>query len=474
MDKTSDICVIGGGPAGSTMAARLAEFGWQVCLVERAVFPRRHVGESLTPGVVPLLATTGVAPAVEQAGYPRAFRVSVCWDGEQERLDPQGQGLLVDRGHFDRLLLNHARDRGVQVFQPASVKQWRRRPDGWTLVVGQEGHSAELKVRFLVDASGRVGLLRRRRCRTGPPTLALYAYWSGAKLPSHPRIEAADHAWYWGVPLPGDLHNTLVFLDPRHFRARPGSPEKKFGELLAASSLLPAGVDARAVGGLQLSDATPYLDEECVTDDSIQVGDAALALDPLSSSGVQKAIQSSLAGSVVVNTLLRRPQARDLARRFYQESLAATSLRHRHWARSHYARAAASRNTPFWQERAETGPRPDSWPLPLPAPPPPDVPLQWSPHTSIVEVPCVVDQFVEMRAAIASPFLGSPVAYLGGCELAPLLGRLRPGSTLREWVDSWKTLVPPHQRMAIAEWITSRGLVVSGAKATVKAEGTAG
>ena len=74
---------------------------------------------------------------------------------------------------------------------------------------------------------------------------------------------------------------------------------------------------------------------------------------------MQKAIQSSLSGASVVNTLLQRPEQRDLARRFYRESLAEASVRHRDWARGHYARVASSRPTRFWQERAEAAPPPE-------------------------------------------------------------------------------------------------------------------
>ena len=156
-----------------------------------------------------------------------------------------------------------------------------------------------------------------------------------------------------------------------------------------------------------------------MTEDSIKVGDAALALDPLSSSGVQKAIQSALAGSVVVNTLLQRPRAQALARQFYRESLSEASTRHRAWARGHYAQVAASRTARFWRERAAAASSPDTAPPGAEATVPPDAPLRLSPAVDIVELPCVVDRFIEERPAVRAPSLGAPVAYLGDLELAP-------------------------------------------------------
>ena len=472
MIATTDICIIGGGPAGCVLGARLAQFGLGVCLVERAEFPRRHLGESLSPGVLPLLASIGAGPAIEAAGYPRVRRVSVRWQEEREREDPDGQGMLVDRGHFDRLLLEHARDCGLRILQPATVEKLERRAGGWSVGVWAEGRMTELEARLVADASGRAGVLPRRRCRTGPPTLALHAYWMGQGLPEHPRIEAGAAEWFWGVPLSDGAYNTLVFLDPRDLRAMQGTLTARFHKLMAASSLLPSGVDASLVGRIQAAEATPYLDEECVTEDSIKVGDTALALDPISSSGVQKAIQSALAGSAVVNTLLRRPRAQALARQFYRESLNEASTRHRAWARAKYAQVAASRTARFWRERAEAATLPDAAPLGAEATVPPDATLQLSPRVEIVELPCVVDRFIEARPAVRHPSLAAPVAYLGEEELAPLLRCVRSGMTPRDLVRSWMPRVPPRRGLAIAQWLVSRGLLVSYADARVALEGS--
>ena len=300
----TNVCVVGGGPAGSTLAAQLAALGHRVVLVERAEFPRRHLGESLTPGVRLLLESIGAGDVLEKTGALAVESVLVNWDGEiRERTDPEAKGVLVDRGRFDAELLKRARVAGVQVLHPAIFRDSLRLAEGWRITVERGGETITVSARFLADASGRTFATRGQKRRTGARTIAFYAYWQGSDLPKQPRIEAGSDAWYWGVPIPDGTYNTLVFVDPRTY-----APQQ-FHELVARSGLLEGCRDIHLVSPIQTADATPYIDEECVTHHSIKVGDAALSIDPLSSSGVQKAIQSALSGAVVVNTLIRKPES---------------------------------------------------------------------------------------------------------------------------------------------------------------------
>lgn len=460
MRITTDVCIIGGGPAGSVLGARLAQFGLRVCLVERATFPRPHLGESLSPGVLPLLKSIGAGSAIEGAGYPRVHQVKLNWGTARQWQDPDGQGLLVDRGHFDALLLDHARACSVRVLQPANLVAWERRDAGWLLRVRSEGRWIELEALVLADASGRAGALGRRRRRTGPKTLALHGYWKGDGLPVHPRIEAGANAWFWGVPLRSGVYNTLVFMDPRDLRAMGGSLRDKFHAMLATSTLLPSGCSPKRCGPIQASDATPYVDEDCVTGDSIKVGEAGMAFDPLASSGVQRAIQSALLGSVVVNTLIHRPRLHDLAQRFYHDNLAEASDRHRSWAKGYYAQVASTQATRFWRERGDPADLAAVSPPHLALPAPPDTPLDLSANVEIVELPCVLDRFIEARPAVRHPSLSSPVAFLGDVELVPLLRCVRGGMTSPELLRSWMPRVPPDKGLAIAHWLMERGLLV--------------
>jgi len=458
---SADVAVIGAGPAGSVFAARMAALGFDVCLIERARFPRAHLGESLSPGLLPMLSAVGLAEAVGRAGFRRVYDVRSSWEGtETTRHDPRGQGLLVDRGAFDAALLEAAVARGVRLLQPALARVHARGPEGWLLHVDGGGETVELSCGFLGDASGRAARLGGARRNMGPRTLALHGYWSGPRLPEQPRIEAGPQAWYWGVPLPDGRYNTLVFVDAARVRDEPAlSLEARLRTWLAASALGQGLQDATLRGPVRATDATPYLYEDCVGARHVRLGDAALALDPLSSSGVQKAVQTALSASIVANTLLRRPQEGAGARRYYQDNLADAADRHRRWAQGHYA--AAQRRDAFWSARAAPAAAEVAVPAAVrpPLQPPDDVPLRLSHDCQWEQLPCLGAEFVESKPALRHPGVEGPVAYLGGHELAPLLRAVRPGMTSHQLASRWSPPLPFDAGLSIARWLAARGVL---------------
>ena len=343
----TDVCVVGGGPAGSTLAAQLAALDHRVVLVERAEFPRRHLGESLTPGVRPLLESIGVGDVFEKTGALAVESVLVNWDGElRERADPDANGMLVDRGRFDALLVKHVRAAGVQVLQPATFRDCVSSAEGWRITVKRGGETILIRARFLADASGRAYATRGRKRRTGARTIALYAYWQGSGLPKRPRIEAVADAWYWGVPIPGGTYNTLIFVDPRTY-----APER-FQELVAQSGLLEGCRDICLVSPVQAADATPYIDEESVTRSQHQ-GWRCGAFDR--SAVVERSAEGDPDRALRLGSgehTFAKAGISDAAIEFYRSSLADASERHSNWAAEYYSAAAATRSAEFWRQRA--------------------------------------------------------------------------------------------------------------------------
>ena len=458
----SVVGVVGGGPAGATFAARMAELGHDVWLAERARFPRRHLGEALTPGVLPLLEVTGARAAIEAAGFRSVPRVHVTWEmGPQVREDPRQQGLIVDRGSFDRVLLDRAKALGVRVLQPAIVREHHWDCNRWNVRIDADDGACTFVADFVADATGRASGRSTSRRWTGAATLALHAYWQGHDLPDEPTIEAGEEAWYWGVPLPDGTHNILVFADARTVRAQGGSLAERFRALLARSTLL-AGDDAMLAGPVEAINATPYLDGESATPTQLKVGDAALALEPLSSSGVQKAIQGALSAAIVANTLLRRPENTDAALQFYRTNLAEASDRHCLWAARHYGRIATRGGGVFWQDRAKAEPDASSelQRVPVDSASLRSRPVALSSDVQFVDQPCIDDRFVTLQPAIRHPALDGTIAYVGGHALAPLLRGLPPGLTPLQIARSWADRVPVDRGLAIAGWMIERGLLV--------------
>ena len=477
------VCVIGAGPAGSVFASRMAQLGHGVTLVERLAFPRTTLGESLSPGVLPLLEMIGAREEVEAAGFTRVRTVSTTWDGElRQRDDPAEGGRLVDRGRFDALLLDRARGLGVRVLQPATVRERRFAGGRWWLRADGNGGVEQIEADFLADASGRRGALPAHRARDPISTIALYAYWRGTALPAQPRIDAGADAWYWGVPLPDGRYNTLVFLDASTVRQnRDRSLEGLFRAYLDRSGLMRGCAGAQLDTAVHAIDATPYVADECVSTSGIKVGDAALALDPLSSSGVQKAVQTALAGAIVANTLLRRPESAAMAMRFYRTTIDEAAARHRAWAASHYAVVAARQGGSFWLDRAGV-PAASGSTRHVAAGSSQNVASGFSrkndsaedvasafrrqdscllsASVAFVDVPCIEGEFVTTRTAVHHPGLDEPLAYLAGWELWPLLKRIQAGMTPTDIVQAWSDRVPLRSAFAIVAWLLDHELLV--------------
>ncbi|HEV7808538.1 MAG TPA: tryptophan 7-halogenase [Solirubrobacteraceae bacterium] len=451
----AEVCVVGGGPAGASIAARLAALGHEVVLVERAAFPREHVGESLNPGVWPLLDVLGVGEV------PRLRPTSrVRWGGV-ERVRAAGEGgATVDRGAFDALLLRHAAACGVDV-RTSTAMSPARSADGWQLALREA--AGGLRATFLVDASGRRRLLGGGRRRSSPRMLCLHARWRGAPA-DETLVEQRPDCWLWGAPLPDGTFRAMAFVDSGRLRergiARAGMPAH-YLSLLAGSQLMAALARAGAIAGrVGACDATCFVSRRVIDERSVRVGEAAFAIDPLSSSGVQVAIQTALAAATAVHTILasEREREREPAIEFYAEQVRHAAARHGRLAAGFYAQGEGE--SAFWRAREGE-----------PAPPArhpgrsalADLlahPIRLSQETTVAATPCVVGDRVERRPALAHPALERPVVFLGGLELVPLVVAASAAPTLRAAIDGWSAAgVAPPAAHAVARWLADHGVI---------------
>jgi flavin-dependent dehydrogenase len=452
----AEVCVLGAGPAGAALAARLARLGHDVLIVEQHRFPRPHVGESLSPAIWPLLDVLGVRDGVASAGFERTSVARVRWRDEHEERHGQPGGLTVDRGAFDEILLRHALQAGARAL-PARARPPVRRDGRWEVAAGDR----VVRARFLADATGRRRLRPGRFTATGPRTLALHATWrTGAPAgDAQTRIDALADGWLWGARLPGGAFRAIAFCDPQALLAEGRDRTRLYRRLLGASPVFADVAASGSIeGGVRACAATTYAAEVAVDETAIRLGEAAFAIDPLSSSGVQTAIQTALAAAAAVHTMLAAGDS--------QAAIAYYGEQHRHAVKRHAATAAAlyaehrtHADADFWRRRSAA---PASRPTPVPAAGLAELlvrRVRLPAGARLADTPCLVGDRIELRRALAGPRLERPIAFLGGDELAPLLDLLQGAPSLAGAMHCWDERLGAGRATAIARWLHARGLL---------------
>lgn len=346
LDETQtpcDVLVIGGGPAGSTIAALLARQGRAVTLLEKAHHPRFHIGESLLPGNRELFDRLGVRAEVDRIGMPKFGIEFVPPDsGERsyvdfaEGWDPRkGSAWQVRRSDLDELLFRHAAKEGAVTVEGATVRQVDFDAEGATVVAQlDDGAPRRWRARFVVDASGRDALLatkfKAKKRNPDHNSTALFGHFRGAR-----RLEGTregnisicwfEHGWFWFIPLADGTTSVGAVCWPYYLKARDKPLKDYFLDTLA---LCPELHD-RVRGAELVDDAVhatgnfSYASTHATGERYLLLGDAYTFIDPMFSSGVYLAMQSAFDGADLVATALDRRAALPAARRAMEKRMRA-------------------------------------------------------------------------------------------------------------------------------------------------------
>jgi len=322
-----DVITIGGGPAGSTAAALLAQDGYRVLQLERERFPRFKIGESLIPASFDTLKRLGVLDELRRSHFPKKYSVQFfSGDGRAStpfyfsETDPseRSQTWQVLRSEFDALLLDNARRRGAEVRTGVQVREVLFDGDRATGVrVRTDGTEREIGCRVVIDASGQRALVARQlKLRCQDPRLrmaAIFTHFAGAQRDSGIDEGATlilntrdKDSWFWYIPLPEDRVSVGV-VGPIDYlvRGRQGSPQRIFEEELERCPRLePRLAAARQVLPVMVLNDFSYTSRQVAGDGWVLVGDAFGFLDPIYSSGVLLALRSAeLAADAVGDAL---------------------------------------------------------------------------------------------------------------------------------------------------------------------------
>jgi flavin-dependent dehydrogenase len=367
----SQILVIGGGPGGSTAAALLARQGYEVTLLERARFPRYHIGESLLPSILQILDVLGAREKMESIGFTRKDGAYLEWGQERWGLN-FGElsanctyAFQVERAEFDQMLLEHAASVGVTVCEGIEVQgisfdgerpraaSWVRQAEtahdsgngngngngpGHAPAATGDAERGEIAFDYVIDASGRAGVmatkyLQNRRYHKIFQNVAIWAYWKDCDRMATGRegdiaVGSIPNGWLWAIPLRDGTTSVGVVVHRDTIVSRDGSLDDLYFQAIEQSPFIKGIVEhGRMESKTYTEQDYSYASQRFYGPGFYMVGDAACFLDPLLSSGVHLATYSGLLAAASLGSTLRGEVTEEEAGAFFESSYRQAYLR---------------------------------------------------------------------------------------------------------------------------------------------------
>ena len=341
---SSEVIVLGGGPAGAAASLLLASWGHSVRVMTKAGVDHT-LAVSLPPSCGKLFDAIGVSEAVERANFIRSTGNTVWWGGSDARIEP---------------FASDARGWQVDVTRLASVILQRAIASG---AVVERQMVSEPPRGLVLDCTGRAGVIARaknvRRQQQGPTTIALIGEWQRESWPvpddTHTLIESYDDGWMWSVPIDNGVRHIAAMVDPqRSGLARGGSSKHVYlAEIGKTREFKRLIADATLLGGPWGWDASQYDATEYGGDDWLLVGDAGSFIDPLSSAGVKKALASGWLAAIVAHTCLATPSMKPHALSFFNAREREIAAHLQRESKRFLSEAAPGHPHAFWDERSD-------------------------------------------------------------------------------------------------------------------------
>ncbi len=339
-----DVAIIGGGPAGSTAATVLAQRGYRVIVLEKEQFPRFIIGESLLPFSMDALDRIGVMDKLQAAGFfPKhgAHISSGCGSKDikfyfkNSFQAKYSSALQVTRAEFDLLLLDHAKEQGVEVHYKTRVISADFQKEVVSLMTESltdpTAPKREITAKYLLDCSGRNSVVgtKYQLKRTYPKLkkIAVFAHFEGVPIVEGPEgtltnMIREDDRWFWVIPLATDKISLGVVTDLDTFKALKQSPEEFLQQAIARQPLLQTRLrNGRRVTEVYASGDYSYRNTTFQGDRWLLAGDAAGFIDPVFSSGVFIAIFSGENAAIALANTLQNPALRKREFRNYERNL---------------------------------------------------------------------------------------------------------------------------------------------------------
>lgn len=449
MKNLFDVAVIGGGPAGSTAGRLLAEWGHSTVILDSRRSRNPALAESLPPSCRKLFAFLDILEDIDAAGYIRSAGNTVSWGDVEARVERfQGAaGYQVLRSDFDALLLDRARQAGAVILENSMAREvfFDTGAGARVSYEKEDASPASIRSRFVLDCSGRSGVLARkgfRKAGASYRTIALAGVWRSENSwkvedPSHTLVETYHDGWCWSVPVSDEVRYFTFMIDAEDTQLDRGAKlegvyRAEIRKTRQFRSLL--GV-ARSIHPVWGCDASLYRSLRHSGPQFLLVGDAASFIDPLSSYGVKKALASAWMAAIVANTCLSSPSMQDHALSLYEERERQVYDSYLRQSQRYFRMASIRHPSAFWTKRSEIRCDEEAWEpdeeelrenaevraaleaLQRSA----EIRLTLSEGVRITTRPGVRDREVVLEPALVMPGLPAGIRFLGGVDLPGLI-----------------------------------------------------
>ena len=322
----TDIAIIGGGPAGSTVGTMIKKYRpeMSVAIFEREQFPRDHVGESLLPAIMDILHEMDAWDKVERSDFPLKVGATFKWGSLQDLwhtdflvgepfVDTVRPGKFagqrtqtafqVDRSIYDTLLLDHAAEHGCEVFQRTPIKSIEREGDR---ITGLLTETDRIEAKYYIDASGDSGLMRRTmevevEAPTALRNIAIWKYWQDAEWPvtlgdnaTRIQIMSLGWGWMWFIPITPVRTSVGLVVPAEHYKASGLTTEQIYDKAVNEEPMIAKHLAAaKAEPTIAATKDWSFVANRLVGENWFLVGDTCGFADPILSAGLTLAHTSA-------------------------------------------------------------------------------------------------------------------------------------------------------------------------------------
>jgi flavin-dependent dehydrogenase len=357
-DDVYDAIVVGGGPAGSTASLVMARGGLRVLLIERTPFPRFHVGESFLPRGYALIRELGLLDELNKVTHVPKYGAefgfgyggtTVRFTFDQGLAKAENATFNVERAPFDAMLLNAARNAGVEVLQGPAVRKVLNLADG---DVSVQVDDTVIRGKWLMDASGQSTFLGRtlgtRHALPNHRKVAYFGHFENVQRltgdeEGHPTVVMCDEGWFWLIPIDAQRTSIGLVMDA-NVVGQIGLPSQEllFWGLKRCPLLRDRTTQAKFPATTNTCADFSYYCRPYAGPGYFLLGDAAFFLDPIFSTGICLGMMGAVrAGESLIHLLRGHQASRKLGIAFRPGSPAA--------ARRDYCRYISNSSAAFFR-----------------------------------------------------------------------------------------------------------------------------